>query len=285
VIVSPGITARNATLLRTIDPYFAFMKTVVRLHGHRKHPFEGVHPAAHVDPSATLGQGTIVYPGAFIGPRCRLGANCIVYPNATIYEDCIIGERVIIHAGTAVGVDGYGYATHKGEHHKIPQVGNCIIEDDVVLGENVIVEDFELIQSGAKVGSGTKVGTYCKVGRNARIGRNCSFTAYCEIRENCVLGDGVSMGSRCTLSANTIVGDGVIMKYGFVVTDTPVLARNTEKIVGRLGDRSRYGANVTIMPGVVVGTNSEIGACSQVRASVPDNQVWYGSPAKYYRDV
>src|SRR5438067_12416847 len=42
VIVAPGITARNATLLRTGDPYFAFMKTVVRLHGHRKHPFAGV---------------------------------------------------------------------------------------------------------------------------------------------------------------------------------------------------------------------------------------------------
>src|SRR4051812_34985472 len=51
VIVAPGVTSRSATLLRTIDPYFAFMKTVERLHGHRKHPFEGVHPQAFVDPS------------------------------------------------------------------------------------------------------------------------------------------------------------------------------------------------------------------------------------------
>jgi acetyltransferase-like isoleucine patch superfamily enzyme len=161
----------------------------------------------------------------------------------------------------------------------------CIIEDDVVLGDNVVVEDFALIQAGATVGSGTRVGTYCKIGKEARVGSNCSFTAYCEIRDRCVLGNGVSMGSRCTLSANTVVGNGVIMKYGFVVTDTPVLARNNEKVVGGLGDNSRYGANVTIMPGVVVGANSEVGACSQVRTNIPDGEVWYGSPAKFYRNA
>jgi acetyltransferase-like isoleucine patch superfamily enzyme len=93
------------------------------------------------------------------------------------------------------------------------------------------------------------------------------------------------MGTRCTLSANTEVGDGVIMKYGLVVTDTPVLLENSKKVVGSLGARSRYGANVVIMPGVSVGKDAEIGACSQVRCDVPDGQVWYGNPAKFYRNA
>lgn len=109
------------------------------------------------------------------------------------------------------------------------------------------------------------------------------MTAYCEIRDNCLLGNKVLMGSRCTLSAGTIVEDEVIMKYSFVVTDTPVLKNNQEKSVGKLLKGSRFGANVVIMPGVTIGANSEIGANSQVRSDVPDNEVWFGLPAKFYK--
>src|SRR5215213_2761472 len=74
VIVAPSVAANsNVALLKTSDPYYAFMKAVVRLHGHRKHPHRGVHEAAHVDETAVVGENTIVYPGAYVGPRARLG--------------------------------------------------------------------------------------------------------------------------------------------------------------------------------------------------------------------
>jgi UDP-2-acetamido-3-amino-2,3-dideoxy-glucuronate N-acetyltransferase len=161
----------------------------------------------------------------------------------------------------------------------------CIIEDDVEVGDRVIIEDFSMILHGSKIGAGTKLGTYTKVGINVVIGENCSFTSFCEIRDNSRLGNKVSMGSRCTLSANTIVEDDVIMKYGFVVTDTPVLKENKLKRTGTLKKGSRFGANVVIMPAVTVGVNSEIGACSQVRSDVPDNEIWYGSPAKFFKKI
>src|SRR5688572_4679588 len=90
VFVSPKTeSASNATLLRTPDPYYAFMQAVVQLHGHRKHPFAGVHPKANVDPTATVGENTIIYPGAFIAPRVKIGRDCIIYSNVTIYDDCV----------------------------------------------------------------------------------------------------------------------------------------------------------------------------------------------------
>jgi len=159
----------------------------------------------------------------------------------------------------------------------------CIIEKGVEIGENVIVEDYAMIQENAKIGNSTKVGTYTKVGKNVVIGEYCSFTSFCEIRDNCQLGNHVSMGSRCTLSAGTIVGNHVLMKYSFVVTDTPNLSENDKKVVGMLKSGSKFGACVVIMPDVTIGKNSEIGACSQVRHNVADNEVWYGNPAKFYR--
>jgi acetyltransferase-like isoleucine patch superfamily enzyme len=91
------------------------------------------------------------------------------------------------------------------------------------------------------------------------------------------------MGSRGTLSAGANVEDNVIMKYSFVVTDTPHLAKGKEKKVGILRKGSMFGANVTIMPGVDIGAHAEIGACSQVRHNVGDNEIWYGNPAKFFK--
>jgi UDP-2-acetamido-3-amino-2,3-dideoxy-glucuronate N-acetyltransferase len=161
----------------------------------------------------------------------------------------------------------------------------CVIEANAVIGDGVRIEDFSLIQQGARIDTGTKVGTHTKIGSNAVVGKDCSFTAYCEIRSGSKVGDRVSMGSRCTLSAGTTVEDDVIIKYAFVATDTPDLTQNEEKKTCTLKAGSRYGANVTIMPAVTIGANSEIGACSQVRHDVPDDQVWFGCPAKYHRDA
>jgi acetyltransferase-like isoleucine patch superfamily enzyme len=160
---------------------------------------------------------------------------------------------------------------------------HAVLKSGTRLGDDASVGEYSMLLAGCRIGSGTKVGTYTKVGNNAVIGDNCKFTSFCEIRDNCFLGNNVSMGSRGTLSADTRVEDDVIMKYSFVVTDTPVLGREKEKQVGVLKRGSRFGANVTIMPGVNIGEDAEIGACSQVRCDVPDGEVWYGSPARFYR--
>src|SRR6185503_17269636 len=146
VIVSPGVTGPDGlALLKTKDPYYAFTKAVVRLHGYRQHPHQGIHPAAHVDPTAAVGEGTVIYPGVYVGPRVRIGRDCILYPNAVIYDDCVLGDRVILHAGAVIGADGYGYASRRDDdnvvrHHKIPQMGNVVLEDDVEVGANSAID-------------------------------------------------------------------------------------------------------------------------------------------------
>lgn len=163
-------------------------------------------------------------------------------------------------------------------------LGNFVVVGaNVEIGEGAVLEDFAIVQAGSRIGARTKIGTYCKVGTDVVIGDDCSFTSFCEIRDTCELGNNVIMGSRGTLSAGTIVEDDVVMKYSFVVTDTPDLTKNNEKIVGRLGQGSRFGANVALMPGVKIGRNAEIGAASLVRKDVPDDEVWFGIPAKFYK--
>lgn len=160
---------------------------------------------------------------------------------------------------------------------------NVILSTGTRIGNNVTVENYAMMLQGCIIGAGCKIGTYSKFGKNVIIGDNCQFTSFCEVRDKCKLGNNVSMGSRGTLSAGAVVEDSVIMKYSFVVTDTPDLAKGKEKKVGILKKGSMFGANVSIMPGVNIGENAEIGACSQVRHDVPDNEIWYGSPAKFFK--
>src|SRR5690606_36390393 len=124
-------------------------------------------------------------------------------------------------------------------------------------------------------------GPFCIVRKGAKMGANCKFTAYCEIRENVIVGDYTTFGSRCTISANAEIGEHVVIKYGFVLTDTPNLEEGNVKSVGKIGDGTLIGANVTLMPGFSIGKRAIIGACSQVRSEVGDDEIWYGNPAVF----
>ena len=153
-----------------------------------------------------------------------------------------------------------------------------------IIGKNVDIHQLAYIEDGVEIGDNTRIGPFCIVRNGAKIGKNCSFTAYCEVRENVVIGDGTTMGSRCTISANATIGKNCVIKYAFVLTDTPNLNENETKVVKGIGNDVLIGANVTLMPNTSIGNNSIIGACSQVRSNVGDNEIWYGSPAKFFKE-
>jgi UDP-3-O-[3-hydroxymyristoyl] glucosamine N-acyltransferase len=194
VVVAPTVKTDRAdlVLLQAKDPYYAFTKAVIALHGYRQHPHTGVHPAAIVDPTATVGEGTVIYPGVFVGPRAKLGRDCILYPNAVVYDDCVLGDRVTLHAGCVIGVDGFGYATHRGEHHKIPQTGIVVLEDDVEIGANSTIQRATL--GATIIGKGSKFGDLVDIGHGTKIGPHALFVGLIGIAGS------VTIGHHCTIA-------------------------------------------------------------------------------------
>ena len=207
VICSPQITSDRIALLRIKDPYFGFAQAIVALHGYRKHPFEGIHPRAYVEETATVGEGSVLYPGVFVGPRAKIGRDCILYPNAVVYDDCIIGDRVILHAGVSIGHDGFGFATHKGVHHKIPQIGNVIIEDDVEIGANCAIE--RAAMGSTVIGKGTKFCDLIAIGHGTRIGAHGLLVAQVGIAGSTTVGHHAIIGGQTGIAGHIKVGDCV----------------------------------------------------------------------------
>jgi UDP-3-O-[3-hydroxymyristoyl] glucosamine N-acyltransferase len=172
-----------------------------------------IGPDASIWPFVTLGDRVkigarvIVYPGVFIGDDCAIGDDCILYPNVTIRERCTIGNRVIIHSGTVIGSDGFGYVQQDGQHHKIPQLGTVIIEDDVELGANVTVDRATFGQTIIK--QGTKVDNLVQIAHNVTVGPHCILVAQVGIAGSTRLGSHVIVGGQAGLTDHIEIGDRV----------------------------------------------------------------------------
>ena len=239
IIVSPGVEAPGKRLLVAADPYFAFRNAVVALHGYRKHPrpAEGdISPHAFIDPTARLGEGTIVhplaviaagvtigarcviYPHTYIGPQATVGDDCLLYPHVVIYDHCVLGHRVTLHAGCVIGQDGFGYATHRGAHHKIPQSGNVVIGDDVEMGAGCAIDRATL--GSTVIGAGTKFSDLIAIGHGAKVGRHNLLVAQVGLAGSVETGDYVVMGGQVGVAGHLRIGHMVqIAATSGVMTD------------------------------------------------------------------
>lgn len=224
------------------DPYFAFREALVALHGFRVHPLpadggsasispsavvhsdatigEGcvIHPFAVVERGAVLGRGCVLYPGAVIGELASLGDDCVLFPNAVVYDRCRLGHRVTLHSSVVVGSDGFGYATHKGRHEKIPQSGIVVIEDDVEIGSGCVIERAAMEET--RIGAGTKFADLISIGHGTRIGRGCLLVSLVGISGSVEVGDFVAFGGQAGVAGHLTIGTGTrVAAKAAVVTD------------------------------------------------------------------
>jgi len=94
-----------------------------------------VDSRANLENGVVIGDNSTILAGSYIGKNVKIGSNTTIHANVSIYYDSIIGDNCIIHSGTVIGADGFGFShTKTGEHIKIYQNGNTVIEDDVEIG-------------------------------------------------------------------------------------------------------------------------------------------------------
>ncbi len=115
------------------------------------------------------------------------------------------------------------------------------------------------IEKGANFTSHVSLGDYSGIGIDARINGKCTIGKY------------VMMGPDCTIYGRNHEFSDInrpMMEQGF----------SPEKEVV-IGDDVWIGGNVTILPGVKIGSHSIIGACSVVTKDVPEYAIVAGNPA------
>ncbi len=213
---------------------------------------EGVHPAAVVDPSATLGAGVCVGPLAIISAGAKIGAGSVIGPGCFVGMDAslgdfaflreqvtigarvTIGDRFIAQPGARIGGDGFSFVTPeksaveevretlgdqgdaKGQSWaRIHSLGSVSIGDDVEVGANACIDCGTVRDT--QIGNGVKMDNLVQIGHNVVIGDDCLICAQSGIAGSSRLGRNVVLGGHTGVSDNVFIGDNAITGGATVV--------------------------------------------------------------------
>lgn len=205
----------------------------------------GIHPAAHVDPSARIGDtvsiaagaiigaGASIGAGSVIGPQCYIGAGVTLGVQARLREqvvichDCTIGDRFIAQTGARIGTDGFSFVTPEqsavervrdtlGDQGasdqqswaRIHSLGAVTIGDDVEIGANACIDRGTIRDT--TIGHRTKIDNLVHLGHNCRIGEDCLICGQVGMAGSVTVGNNCVFAGQCGIGDNIFVGDNVI---------------------------------------------------------------------------
>lgn len=264
----------TCTLIRVDDPRESFAK-LLEFYNQIKSNKVGVEQPSFISHSAKLGSSCYVGAFVYVGDNVKIGNNVKIYPNTTIgndvhigdnsviyagvkiYSQTLIGANCTIHAGAVIGADGFGFTPNtENNYHKIPQIGNVMIEDNVEIGANTAIDRATLgstiIRKGVKLDNLIQVAHNVEIGENTVIAGMVAIAGSTKIGKNCLIGGQVGIvghihiANGVKIAAQSGVGQS-ITKENEVVQGSPsfsigdyrrsyVLFRSLPKMNDKLND-------------------------------------------------
>ncbi|MTI59425.1 MAG: transferase [Firmicutes bacterium] len=192
---------------------------------------------------------------------------CKIYPNVQIGRDVIIGDFCII------GNPPQG--KNSGEL-------KTIIGDNAVIRANTIIYAGNIIGENFQTGHHVTVREYNKIGNNVSIGTSTCVEHHIEIQNNVRIHSQAFIPEYTILEESCWLGPNVVLTNAKYPRSKNVKANLKGAIIRR---NAKIGANVTLLPGVIVGENALIGSGTVVIKDVPTNKVIVGNPGKIIKDI
>ncbi len=218
----------KATLIKVPDAYEALAK-LLELVEKNKAPKSGIEQMSYIAQSAKVGENayvaafayisehakigksTKIHPHVFIGENVTIGKNSTLFTGVKVYDGCTIGDNVIIHAGAVIGSDGFGFAPQPdGSYHKIPQIGNVVIEDDVEIGANTTID--RAVMGSTVIGKGVKLDNLIQIAHNVEVGNHTVMASQVGISGSTKIGKQCVFGGQVGLAGHLKIEDNV--KFG-----------------------------------------------------------------------
>ena len=237
VIVPIAVESYAKPAIRVANPRLAFTR-LLALFNPLPQVERGVNPTAVVGKNVRLAEGvaimaqvfigddvsidagTVVYPQSYVGEGSIIGRDCLIHPRVTLRERTVLGNRVIVQSGAVLGGDGFGYITVDGEHLKVPQVGNVVIEDDVEIGSNTAID--RATTGSTVVKRGTKIDNLVHLAHNDIIGEHCFIVAQTGISGSVTVGDHVTLAGQTGTAGHINIGaNSVFIGRAGITKDTP----------------------------------------------------------------
>ena len=210
------------TLVKVNNAQAAFAKLLDVYNEIKQEPLT-IHPQAVIDSTAKIGANVYVGANVYIGKNTVVGNNCKIYPgtyigndvaignhttlfaNVNVYTACIIGKHCTLHSGVIIGGDGFGFVPNsENNYHKVPQIGNTILEDHVEVGANTTIDRATLgstiIRKGVKLDNLIQIAHNVEVGENTVIAAQTGVAGSTKIGKNCMIGGQVGIVGHLTIA-------------------------------------------------------------------------------------
>lgn len=226
VILGENAEAAPCAMLRARHPYLALAQAV-ELFADPWRPPPGVHrlallgegvtidgdasigPFVAVGDGARIGARTILHPHVTVGRHAEIGEDCVIHAGVSIRERVRIGNRVVVQDGAVIGSDGFGFARRPdGSHHKIPQIGGVVIEDDVEIGANTTIDRPAVGET--RIMAGAKLDNLVQIAHGVTVGRNALLAAQVGIAGSTTIEDAVTLAGQVGVAGHLTIGKGAI---------------------------------------------------------------------------
>ncbi len=133
------------------------------------------------------------------------------------------------------------------------------------------------------IGDDTRVWQYCVILAGAKIGKDCNICSHVLIENDVVVGDRVTIKSGVQLWDGVSIEDDAFIGPNVTFTNdkfprSKIYLESLSRTL--IKKNASVGANATILPGIVIGAESMVGAGSVVTRDVPPRAIVAGNPAR-----
>ncbi|MDN3689483.1 acyltransferase [Cyclobacterium jeungdonense] len=128
--------------------------------------------------------------------------------------------------------------------------------DNIVIGSNVTFKNW----NGIKLGSYVSIHEFC----------------YLDGYGGILIGDKVSIAHNCTIMSSS----HTYSQPHLSIRDNPVAKEKVE-----IGNDIWIGCNVRILGNSIIHDRAVVGACSLVNKTISANSIYYGIPARFYKNI
>ncbi|MFB6244925.1 MAG: sugar phosphate nucleotidyltransferase, partial [Candidatus Nanohaloarchaea archaeon] len=186
------------------------------------------------------------------------------------------------------------------------------VSDGAEVAETAVIEGDVIVEEGARIFENAVVKGPAYIGRDAVVGNNALVRDHVSLEERVVIGTGAEVKNSVFQPGSSLhsgyIGDSVVGKETKIGAETvtanrkfrrdgdrpeiasDLIAKGREQESGKsslgafIGDEVDIGVNVSLMPGVQVGSEAEIGPGTVVERNVQNGETVYVDQEKVRKE-